>query len=142
MSLRSLIVVALVSFSFGAIAQEKKEVKKEIRMEEENGVKTLHIITTTNNTVEEEIFSGEAAENKLNELMGGEEPIDGVKKEIEVTKINGETKVVIRTISGGMINEEVYLGEEAENKLKELENTQHQQGEVHEIQIMEKEIKE
>lgn len=142
MSIKTYLVIALVALSYVSSAQEQKEVRKEVRMEDENGVKTLHIITTTNNTVEEEIYTGEEAETKLKEMMGGEEPKDGVKKEIEVTKINGQTKVVIKTIAGGMISEEVYIGEEADNKLKELENTKHQQREVQEIQILEKEIKE
>lgn len=142
MSIKTYLVIALVALSYVSSAQEQKEVRKEVRMEDENGVKKLHIITTTNNQVEEEIYEGEEAEAKLNELMGGEAPTDQVKKEIEVTKINGETKVIIKSISGGMMTEEVYIGEEAENKLKELESAHSEKGEVHEIQIMEKEIKE
>lgn len=142
MILKQLTIASISLFTFVACAQQEQKVQKEIRMEDENGEKTLYITTTSANEVTEEVYKGEAAEEKLQEIMADDIAGDKMKKEIEVLKENGQTKVVIRTIEGGKITEEEYIGEEADKKLKELENAEHHQGEVREIQIIEKEIKE
>lgn len=142
MILKQLTIASISLFTFVACAQQEQKAQKEIRMEDENGEKTLYITTTSANEVTEEVYKGEAAEEKLQEIMADDIAGDKMKKEIEVLKENGQTKVVIRTIEGGKITEEEYIGEEADKKLKELENAEHHQGEVREIQIIEKEIKE
>ncbi len=51
----------------GLIAQEdaQKSYKKEVRMEDNNGTKTLSVTITENGKVSEEIYTGSEAETKL-----------------------------------------------------------------------------
>ena len=44
-----------------------------------------------------------------------------VRKEVQLEKLNDEITLTIKTIDGKNISEEVFTGEEAEQKLKELE---------------------
>ena len=108
-----------------AFGQEKaKEIRKEVRMEEKDGVKTLIITTTTDGKVSEETYTGEEAEEKLSEMMEGRKESDEIKKEIEVEMIDGEKKVTITTSRNGKIKKEIFVGEEAEKKLKEIESAE------------------
>ena len=84
------IATAVLSLmAFGSQAQEVKEVKKEIRKEvnlqEENGEKTLTITTTENGKVTEEVYKGEAAEAKLAEFETKE---GEVREEVNVIENN------------------------------------------------------
>jgi hypothetical protein len=125
-------VMAIVFLSLNSFGQSKptekqvkKEVKKEVRMEEENGVKTLTIVTTENGKTSEEIFKGEAAEKKMEELMaasnGMKEEVQSEKKEVRVEEINGVKHLKIITNKNGQETVEEFVGQEAEMKLKELE---------------------
>lgn len=106
---------------FGSQAQEVKEVKKEIRKEvnlqEENGEKTLTITTTENGKVTEEVYKGEAAEAKLAEFETKE---GEVREEVNVIENNGEKTVTITKTVNGETTVEVLTGAEADAKMKEL----------------------
>lgn len=121
----SLIIVALLSVvSVQAQVEEKKvkEVRKEVRVEDENGVKTVEIITTENGQETKEVYTGAEADQKLAELesqMVAEE--SNVKKEVKVEEIDGTKKLTVRTESNGKVEEEVYVGPDVDKKLKELE---------------------
>ena len=123
----------IVAASLGTVcfAQSSEEIRKEVRMEDENGVKTLHIITTINGVTTEEIFTGEAADARLAEEMNGRGNEDAVRKEVMVTEENGETVVTIVTSTQGKIRTEVFTGEDAKLKLKELEEEENGGGELH-----------
>ena len=65
-----------LGWSINGLAQEeeKQELRKEVRIEENNGVKTMTITTSENGEVSEEVFEGEEAEAKLQEMnAAGEE---------------------------------------------------------------------
>ena len=66
----SIVALALITFSNQAIAQteEKKEIRKEIKMEDEDGVITLTITTTENGDTKTEVFTGDDATKKMAEL--------------------------------------------------------------------------
>ena len=119
----ALAVSAISSHSF---AQEKveKEMRKEVRMEDENGVKTLYITTTENGKVTEEVYEGEEAEIKLAEMMDGRGQTDEIKKEVEVEMIDGVKTVTIVTSRKGKMRKEVYTGTDADAKLKELRDAE------------------
>jgi len=117
------IATAVLSLmTFVSQAQEVKEVKKEIRKEvnlqEENGEKTLTITTTENGKVTEEVYKGEAAEAKLAEFETRE---GEVREEVNVIDNNGEKTVTITRTVNGETTVEVFTGAEADAKLKELE---------------------
>lgn len=128
MKLLGLLIVCLLAITTYAQEGTKKEVRKEVRMEENNGEKVLTIITEENGTVTEEVFTGDEAETMLDEMMDGNGPDEGVKKEIEVEIINGEKTVTITTIEGGQVRKEKYIGEDADAKLKELQESEPQNG--------------
>ncbi|MBL1280898.1 MAG: hypothetical protein COA33_011525 [Fluviicola sp.] len=118
--LSCLFVVAVSNTSF---SQEKKEkeIRKEVRMEEENGKKTLTIITTEDGKVTEEIFEGEAADAKLAELQAGTDmKFKEERQEIKLEDVDGKKKLTIITTKGGEKTEEVFVGIEAEKKIKEM----------------------
>lgn len=116
------IATAVLSLmAFGSQAQEVKEVKKEIRKEvnlqEENGQKTLTITTTENGKVTEEVYKGEAAEAKMAEFETKE---GEVREEVNVIENNGEKTVTITKTVNGQTTVEVLTGAEADAKLKEM----------------------
>lgn len=126
--------ICLISGSaFGQEREEvktvKKEIKKEFRVEEENGVKTLTISTDEDGVVTEEVYTGAAADKKMAEMTAEMEDPSKVQERVEVriyNEINGtnevtEKKVTITKMSNGEETIEVYVGEEAEAKIKELE---------------------
>ncbi|MGB0914596.1 MAG: hypothetical protein ACPGVI_00925 [Crocinitomicaceae bacterium] len=103
-------------------SQEKKqEIRKEFKMEEVNGKKKLTIVTTDNGKVTEEVLEGEAAEAKLAELMQ-QQPLvqEEIKQEVDVIEHDGKKTVTILTTKNGTTTKEVYTGNDAEKKLKEL----------------------
>lgn len=110
-------------------AQDKIEVRKEVRLEEHNGEKHLVIVTIENGESIEEVFVGEEADAKLKEIeesMKSEksEVVEKkeVQKEIKVEIDDAGQKVVtIITNENGNIDEQVFTGPEADKKLKELE---------------------
>jgi hypothetical protein len=128
--------MAVCLITITACAQEREEVptqltsiSKEVRMEIEDGVKTMTITTTENGTKTEEVFVGDAAEAKMEEINSGtgtetttlpdgesmEETI-----EIDVTEVDGVSVVTIVSTVGGVETIEVYQGAEADKKLEEL----------------------
>ena len=105
----------------------KKEIRKEVRMEEENGVTTLTISTDDNGVKTEEVYVGAEAEAKLAEMMPQMEVTSEVEErveesvEIRVDDHSKERQVVIRKSVNGEETIEVYEGEEADAKIKEIE---------------------
>jgi len=111
-------------FSTGAlIAQEdaQKSYKKEVRMEDNNGTKTLFVTITENGKVSEEIYTGSEAETKLSELTEGISQTDDIRKEVYMEEVNGEKTLTIITSKKGKVREEHFTGADAERKFKELE---------------------
>ena len=102
----------------------KKSYKKEVRMEEDNGTKTLYITTNENGKISEEVYTGEEAEVKLSELTEGVSQTEEIKKEVYMEEINGEKTLTIITSKKGKVREEKFTGEDAERKLEELEGAQ------------------
>ncbi len=66
----SIAAFALIALSNQSIAQteKKREIKKEVNMEEVNGVKTLTIKTTENGETKKEVYKGDEADKKMKEL--------------------------------------------------------------------------
>ena len=128
----TLTITALV-LSTGLFAQEKerkiekqevRSIKKEVRMEEENGQKTLTIITSENGQETKEVYQGDAADKKLEELMT-EHDVENdaeVNKEVKVEEIDGLKRVTVITKEGGTETVEVFEGPDADKKLMELES--------------------
>ena len=113
-------------FSTGVLfSQEeaKKSYKKEVRMEDNNGTKTLFVTTTENGKVSEEIYTGSEAETKLSELTEGVSQTDDIRKEVYMEEVNGEKTLTIITSKKGKVREERYTGADAERKLEKLEGT-------------------
>jgi hypothetical protein len=113
-------LLTICALTTNIYAQEKKNIRKEVRMEDENGVKTLYVTLTEDGKVTEEVYTGEEAETKLAEMMDGRGKTDEIKKEIEVEIIDGEKVVTIITSRKGKMRKEVYTGKDAEAKLEEL----------------------
>ena len=111
-------------FSTGMIfSQEeaKKSYKKEVRMEENDGIKTLSVTITENGKISEEIYTGTEAETKLSELTEGISQTDDIRKEVYMKEVNGEKTLTIITSKKGKVREERFTGADAERKFKELE---------------------
>lgn len=124
-------ILFLVLTAPTAMSQEKnKEVRKEFRMEDQNGIKTLYVTTTENGVTREEVFKGDEADAKMKEFIDQQPQMQKeIKKEIDVREHGGEKTVTIRTTEDGKTTEEVFTGLEAEKKLKEvgaIEMTQQQ----------------
>ena len=104
----------------------KKEIRKEVRMEEEDGVKTLTISTDDNGVVTEEVYVGEEADAKLAELMPQMEKVseevitEEEKIEVEVDDDGNLKSVTVKKSSNGEETIEVFEGEEAQKKLDEI----------------------
>lgn len=92
-------------------------------MTDENGQKKLVIKTTDNGVVSEEVYTGKEADDKLAELQGKHKELkeDQQTVEVKMEEVNGEKKLTVIENKGGQITESVYVGEEAEQKLKEYE---------------------
>lgn len=120
-----IVTIALVTsiFSSNSFAQEEvaKELKKEVRVEEENGIKTITITTTNGEIITEEIYSGEEAEVKLAELTAANPQREEATREVEIIEENGVRSVTITTTIAGQKSQEVYTGEDADRKIEEME---------------------
>lgn len=103
------------------VKKEMKSVRKEVRMEENNGVKTLTISTDENGKKTEEVYTGEEADKKLAELQASQGKEEEIRKEVKMEEVDGKKKLTIITTKGDRETMEIYEGEEAEAKLKELE---------------------
>ena len=117
----TLIASAFSSDSFAQEQEVAKQLKKEVRVEEENGVNTVTITTTNGETVTEEKYSGEEAEATLAELSGESAQREETTKEVEIIEENGERSVVITTTINGQKSQEIYTGEDADRKIEEME---------------------
>ena len=114
-----------LGWSINGLAQEeeKQELRKEVRVEENNGVKTMTITTSENGEVSEEVFEGEEAEAKLQEMNAAGEEKE--KKKVTYKEDgNGNAKLTVRTEKNGEVSEEVYEGEEAKEKVKEYQTVE------------------
>lgn len=106
-----LLLMAFTVISIGqSLAQEKqvvkKEIRKEVKMEEEKGVKTLTIRTTENGTESVEVYKGEEAEKKMTELETQHGKGSEIKEERTIEEINGQRVVrVNKTVDGETIEE-------------------------------------
>ncbi len=109
-------------FSEGLFAQEmkKKEVRKEVHMEDENGKKILTIVTTTNGVKTEEVYEGKEAEAKLAE-MEGERSLKEESEEVKIEEIGGLKRVIIKRSKDGKVTEEILTGEDADKYIKKME---------------------
>lgn len=112
-----LLVVTASNFSFSQ--NKKKEVKKEIRMEEENGKKVLTILTEVGGVKSAEVYEGAEAEKKMEELKS-EVSIEEERQEVKLEDHDGQKTLTISTTKGGKVTEEIYVGTDAEKKMKEL----------------------
>ena len=111
-------------FSTGVLFSQEnaqKSYKKEVRMEDNNGTKTLFVTITENGKISEEIYTGTEAETKLSELTEGVSQTDDIRKEVYMEEVNGEKTLTIITSKKGKVREERYTGDDAERKFKELE---------------------
>jgi hypothetical protein len=104
----------------------KKEIRKEIQMEDNDGVKTLTIITDDGGEITKEVFVGEEAEAKLAELEPQLEEVtiehERVEErvEAEVDDMGNLKAVKVITIRNGVESIEVLEGEAAQKKLEEI----------------------
>lgn len=133
--MRNIVVLfaGLFFTGFVSIAQQtgeevRKEVKREVRLKEVNGEKQLIITTTENGLSIGEIYRGEEAEQKLEELKkeGMVDLAEGSEREkqLEVhVEENERGKLIVKviTIENGERVEELYKGRKAKKKLKEIE---------------------
>lgn len=115
------------------VKKEVKEIKKEVNVEESNGVKTVTISTIENGNKTEEVYTGVEADKKLaelNESAANEGAIvkeKSIEKEVKVEEVDGVKKLTIITKQDGRETIEVFEGAEADAKIKELENQTPQQ---------------
>ena len=118
------VFLMLTAISFGQQKEvQKREVMQKVKMTEENGQKKLIVKTNDNGTITEEVYVGDEADKKLEEIQGNHTEIKEDQKTVEVKmeEVNGEKKLTVIENKGGVKTEEVYVGEEADQKLKELE---------------------
>ena len=113
----------ITTLSMNSFGQKKgKEIKKEIRMEDNNGKRVLTIITTENGNVMEEVYEGRAADLKMTELRSDDSmefKEESQEVRVEMDK-NGENKLTVITKTNGQEMEELYVGLKADQKMKEL----------------------
>lgn len=106
------ITLAFVSMcSWQLFAQEKqtvtKEVRKEVNVEEENGVKTLTIRTMENGTEKVEVYKGAEADKKLAELEAQHGKGSEVREEVTIEEVNGKQVVKVKKTVDGQTTEEI-----------------------------------
>jgi hypothetical protein len=102
------------------VQKEKKEVIKNVEVQEVNGEKVMTITTTENGVQTQEGVRGAEAEQRMNEFPLKEEGNE-VRKEVNYEEVNGEKVLTIMTTENGVTTTEVYKGAEAELKLKEIQ---------------------
>lgn len=113
----------LLSCSFLATAQENtKEIRKEVIVENVNGVQTVEIHTTKNGSTTVEKYTREEATRKLEELGKGKMPLEKtVQKSVKLEDIDGKKRLTVIVIENSQVTEEIYEGPDVDRKLKELE---------------------
>lgn len=114
-------------FTTGALAQsDTKQIRKEVQLEQLNDEIVLTIKTIDGDNITEEVYTDEEAEKMLTELEKvDEEKIvssQEVKEEISIEDVDGLKKVTVKRTENGIISEEVYIGEDADKKIQEIEN--------------------
>jgi len=113
-------LIPVVSFS-----QQKKEVKNsvEVKVVKENEDTKVVIRTNEDGKVKEEVFRGEEAEKKAEEIRGRykADEADDKKVEVRVEIINGQKIMTVSETIGDKVSVKVYQGDEVDEKLKELE---------------------
>jgi hypothetical protein len=102
------------------VQKEKREVIKNVEVQEVNGEKVMTITTTENGVQTQEVVRGAEAEQRMNEFPLKEEGNE-VRKEVNYEEVNGEKVLTIMTTENGVTTTEVYKGAEAELKLKEIQ---------------------
>ncbi len=109
------------------------QIKKDVKMTIESGQKVLTIETSEykngNETLTKEVFIGEKADQKLEELKKEQlisENEQDLKSEIwddvRYEEVDGYKKLTIIHNENGSVTEKVFIGEEAEKKLKEIQD--------------------
>ncbi len=119
----------LVSLSIDAQTEqktEKKEVKKDIKIEENNGVKTMTITSVSDGKTTQEIYTGADVDLKLAEMEKAMTLSPAITSEtttenVEVVVEDGVKTVKIKKNVNGKETEEIFTGEAADKKLKEIE---------------------
>ena len=117
------------TYTMSVLAQEQSgiKVKKEVIVEDENGEMKLIVRTTSGTNISEETYTGDEAKSKLAEFENnqGQETtlVTETDEEISINEVDGQRELRIKTTENGVVKEEVYTGEEAEKKIKELEET-------------------
>jgi len=113
----------ITTLSMNSFGQKKgKEIKKEIRMEDNNGKRVLTITITENGNVMEEVYEGRAADLKMTELRSDDSmefKEESQEVRVEMDK-NGQNKLTVITKKDGQEMKEVYVGLKADQKMKEL----------------------
>lgn len=105
-----------------AMAQEKEEAPRKVIVKEVNGETTVSISSMQGGFPVEEIYTGEAAKKKLEELEAeNAKTLSEENVEVEVTEENGVKTVTLTSMENGEKKVEVFEGAAAEAKLKELE---------------------
>jgi CheY-like chemotaxis protein len=108
----------------------RKEISKEISVEDENGVKRVIIKSTEDGKTTVETFTGKEAEAKLKELEELEDPaseentaavVGDIIIDVNMEDVNGVKTLTVKRTENGKTATETYTGAEAETKLKELE---------------------
>ncbi|MFK7787164.1 MAG: hypothetical protein AB8B56_18730 [Crocinitomicaceae bacterium] len=106
----------------------KKEIRKEVQMEDKDGVKTLTITTDDGGEITKEVFTGAEAEAKLAELMPQmeevtmEQEVEEERIEVAVDDDGNLESVTIKRTRNGEETIEVLEGEAAEKKLEEIKD--------------------
>lgn len=130
-------------FTGEVLAQDmkRKDVRKEVRMEDENGQKKLTIETTTNGVKTEEIYLGKEAEQKLAELEG-KTSLKEETEEVKVEEIGGLKRVIIKKTKDGKVTEEILTGEEADKFINEMEGSKSMKKRVikQDVRVVEKSV--
>lgn len=119
-ALTGLALIASAPLFAQPVQKEKKEVIKNVEVQEVNGEKVMTITTTENGVQTQEVVRGAEAEQRMQEFPLKEEGNE-VRKEVNYEEVNGEKVLTIMTTENGVTSTEVYKGAEAEMKLKEIQ---------------------
>lgn len=119
-ALTGLALIASAPLFAQPVQKEKKEVIKNVEVQEVNGEKVMTITTTENGVQTQEVVRGAEAEQRMQEFPLKEEGNE-VRKEVNYEEVNGEKVLTIVTTENGVTSTEVYKGAEAELKLKEIQ---------------------
>ena len=104
------IAVTLSLFAFGfafnqvnAQTEKKQEIRKEVKVTEENGEKVMTIVTTENGKTKTETYKGAEADKKLKE-MEAEHSEEGTKTTV---KVDANGKPIEKRVEKRVIKKEV-----------------------------------